>query len=174
MIREFFNKILNSKSQIYLSELDKFKKFELEEIERQKKTLESDPFVVLRGTKSSYFDFGTLRKDYIAILDNKAKLIVSNLMENFKDKQVAKLNEVVKNHEIEKIKLIGQDLNSLKIKITFKNKNEFTVVNQVVTVYNELENQGRSFTRFPTTFHDIKLGDKFYKTKSHAWLVDSF
>lgn len=173
MIREFFNKILNNKSQLYLAELQKFKDFELKEIEKQKSTLDTDPFVVLRGTKSSYFDFGTLRKDYIAILENKSKMVVRNLMDNFKDKQVAKLNEVVKNHEIEKIKLIGQDLTSLKIRITFKNKNEFTVVNQVVTVYADV-GLGKTFNRFPTTFHDIKIGDKIHKARSHSWMVENF
>jgi len=97
-----------------------------------------------------------VKKDWKEIIKKKSKENADMIIQDFVSKLVFKLNTILsKKENLKEAKRIG-NVNSNEIAISFTDSSKFIVRSKIVYVTNS---NGTSFTRYPTTFHDVYLPD---------------
>lgn len=165
MLTKFFLKLFNSRSIMYKAEYARIYAIELEKIEKIKENEAAHQF-----EKDLYFDmFGKIKKDYLELVESNVHRQVKRNFAVFIDKQVAKLNKILKDLPVDRISVVGRELDCVELKLTFFNsKNCFSVRNKYVYV------SDKRIIKYPTTFHDIKIGEDVLKSKSYDWMIENF
>lgn len=69
--------------------------------------------------------------------------------------------------------LVGKTIEGT-ITVKCENEDEFTVKNQLVHVVDFQDPFRRPFYRYPTTFHNIRHKDEFFKMRSERWMNEDF
>lgn len=150
---------------MYKAEYARIHSEELEKIEQIKNNEGSNQF-----EKDLYFDmFSNLKKDHMELVESNVRRKVKRNFTIFIEKQVSKLNRILKNLQLDRIVVIGKKIDSVELKFTFVNSNNyFSVRNKYVYV------SEKKIIKYPTTFHDIRIGDDILKSKSYDWMIENF
>ncbi len=102
-----------------------------------------------------------LNDDYEAYLQKEANNITQDMMNKFVYKNTHKLAPIlVKKGNLKKVTLrhASTDTGTIEgtLQLDFKDDSTFTVTSKLVWSYSR---NGKQFTRYPTTFHNVKLAD---------------
>lgn len=165
-IKDFFLNILNESSPLFIGEFERLKLKEIEMVEELKKRPEFERI------QCPYFSNTTfkLKKNYLDLLLFKVKRSTDNSIHTFINKQTEKLNKVIKDNPVRTISLLGSGIDYIELHIIFRNDKELKIRTQLV----EIVEKKKTIQRYPTTFHDVKINEEIFKTKSHEWLVRNF
>lgn len=165
-IKDFFLSIINEKSPLFIGEYHRLYQVELDIVKQLKNKPDFEKM------HSPYFDSNTfkLKRNYMDLLTFKVKRSTENSIHTFINKQTEKLNRVIKDNRIKNITMIGSETDHISLHIIFINDKELKIKTQLV----EVVEKKKTIQRYPTTFHDIKIGPDFFKTKSQDWLIKNF
>lgn len=171
-ISKVLKKLTSRKSELYQAELASCIAVEKHNIEKLSEEFKRNPMAALTKP-SAYFKDGVLSPDADRIVRQRAEKIVDNLMEGFIQKQLNKLNLVIKHRDIADVKVVsGQgNMKQLQYRVVLANGQSFEIKNQVVISYNS---DLKPTTRFPTTFHNIKKDNVTHKRQSQEWMEEFF
>lgn len=114
--------------------------------------------------KGSFHDTEELKADYSQDMHVAAKEVTDNVLNRFIEKNTSKLAEILSNKgDLKQVDLkqatAGRGVVEGWMTLTFNSGASFNVNNKVVWSYSKY---GTPFTRFPTTFHKVKLSDGSY------------
>jgi hypothetical protein len=165
-IKDFFLSILSESSPLFMGEFERLKLKEMKLVEELKGRPEFERIQCPYFSNTNF----KLKKNYLDLLLFKVKRSTDNSIHTFINKQTEKLNKVIKDNHIKNITLLGSGIDHVEIAIIFSNNKELKVRTQLV----EVIEKKKVIQRYPTTFHDIKINDEIFKTKSHEWLVKNF
>lgn len=171
-IAKMLKKITAKDSALYKAEFNACLAAEQKNIDNQSKEFARHPLAALTQA-SAYFSNGQLVNNAMELMRHRAAMVVDRLMDTFAEKQISKLNRVIKQRPISKVVILSGegDIKQLHYKVVLKNGDSFEVINKIVISYNE---NLIPITRFPTTFHNVKQGNEFFKSKSQEWMTEFF
>jgi hypothetical protein len=113
-----------------------------------------------------------LRPDWKEYIDKKATDYATLIVDRWKNKMALKLGEVIERKGGATVKSTSDDLFHHDLFFKFDDGAAFRVNTQQVWARSKL---GNIFTRYPTTFHDVKFKDgKFMKIPSAEKMQDEF
>lgn len=176
-VKETYNTLL---SEWKPAQIDQIKKAYLEQVRIFNSFTDShedkEKKIYLIKSFGWLFSRNGVVSEFEDLIAAKSEETVREVQEVFISKNLSKVTSIVG----EKGNLVGSDIFGIsmnsgllqgKIKFKFSDNSEFTVVNQVVTVWDT----SKPFNRFPTTFRDIKLANgKVFKKESEEWMNSVF
>lgn len=117
-----------------------------------------------------------LKADWKTKASKIANAIADGIKEGFLAKSVHKLASIVENRgdyaSAEKTSLsFHSGAIEGHVTVKFQNGDSFAAYLQVVSVVNQ---QGTAFSRYPLTFHDVKIGGKVFKMVTEEWMNKNF
>lgn len=172
LVSKLLRKITDKDSALYQAEFNACLAAEQKNVECQAKEFARHPLAALTHA-SVYFSNGQLVNNAMELMRHRVLMVVDRLMNGFMEKQLSKLNRVIKQRQILKVSVLSGegDIKQLHYKVVMKSGDSFEVKNKIVISYNE---NLVPTTRFPTTFHNIKTGNEFYKQKAQEWMDEFF
>lgn len=171
-IHKALKKLTAKKSALYQAEFDACVAAERKNVQEMQEAIERNPMSALTQS-NAYFNDGKIIPNADYIMRNRAEITVDNLMKDFLEKQISKLNLVIKQRPIRSVEILNNDsdVKELQYMVIMGNGDYFEIRNQIVVSY------GKSIkptTRFPTTFHNVKKGKESFKKKAQEWMEEFF
>lgn len=171
-IQKALKKLTAKKSALYQAEYEACLAAEKLAVKEMQEAIEHNPMSA-HTQSNAYFNDGKLIPNADFIMKNRVEITVDNLMKDFMEKQLSKINLVIKQRPIRAVEILDNkdDVKELQYIVIMANGDYFEIRNQIVVSYGK---NLKPITRFPTTFHNIKKGKESFKKKAQEWMEEFF